>query len=94
MKKLLSILFLSLCIAACSKDDTPKPEMDETVKQIWQTLNGRYIGFHEDKLSSAGSYTETIVFQPYSEPEGDQADGNPFPGFYSIRNRRHNRHPI
>lgn len=69
MKKLLSILFLSLCIAACSKDDTPKPEMDETVKQIWQTLNGRYIGFHEDKLSSAGSYTETIVFQPYSEPE-------------------------
>ena len=81
MKKLLSILFLSLCIAACSKDDTPKPEMNETVKQIWQTLNGRYIGFHEDKLSSAGSYTETIVFQPYSEPEEIKPTVILFPDF-------------
>ena len=69
MRKLLSILFLSLCVATCSKDDAPQPEMNETVKQIWQTLNGTYIGFHEDKLSSAASYTETIAFQPYSEPE-------------------------
>lgn len=69
MKRILSILLLSLCLTACSKDDNPQPSMIGEVKQIWQTLNGRYAGFHEDKLSSAASYTETIVFQPYSEPK-------------------------
>lgn len=67
MKKLLSILFLSLCIAACSKDDTPKPEMNETVKQIWQTLNGKYVG---EYTSFGNPYqTEEIIFSPYTEPK-------------------------
>ena len=81
MRKLLSILFLSLCVATCSKDDAPQPEMNETVKQIWQTLNGTYIGFHEDKLSSAASYTETIAFQPYSEPKEIKPTVILFPDF-------------
>lgn len=68
MKKLLPLLLLSICLVACSKDNDPKPETDEAVKEIWSSLNGTYSGFHEDKLSSAGSYTETIVFRPYSEP--------------------------
>lgn len=68
MKKFLSILLLSLCCVACSKDNDPQPEMNETVKQIWQTLDGTFVGVHEDKLSAAGSYSETIVFHPYSKP--------------------------
>ena len=64
MRKLLSILFLSLCVAACSKDDAPQPEMNETVKQIWQT-----------------SYTETIVFQPYSKPKEIKPTVILFPDF-------------
>lgn len=68
MRKFLSILLLSLCCVACSKDDDPQPEMSAAVKQIWQALDGTFVGAHEDKLSAAGSYTETIVFHPYSEP--------------------------
>lgn len=81
MKKLLSVLFLSICAAACSKDDTPQPEIDKTVKQIWQTLDGKYTGVHEDKLSLAGSYTETIVFQPYSETKEIKPTVILFPDF-------------
>lgn len=69
MRRILPILLLFFCFTACSKDDNPQPSMNEDVKQIWQTLSGKYTGFHEDKLSSAASYTETIVFQPYSEPK-------------------------
>ena len=68
MRKFLSILLLSLCCVACSRDDDSQPEMNEAVKQIWQALDGTFVGVHEDKLSAAGSYTETIVFHPYSEP--------------------------
>lgn len=67
MRKILSILIFFLCCTACSKENETPPEMSGTVKEIWQTLNGTYIGFHEDKLSPAGSYTETIIFRPYSE---------------------------
>lgn len=68
MRKLLPILLLSLYCVACSKDDDSRPEMNETVQQIWHSLDGTFVGVHEDKLSAAGSYTETIVFHPYSEP--------------------------
>lgn len=81
MKKILSILLLSICFAACSKDDNPQPNMNEAIKQVWQALNGRYVGFHEDKLSAAGSYTETIVFQPYSEPKEIKPTVILFPDF-------------
>lgn len=81
MRKLLSILFLSFCAAACSKDDAPQPEMNAAVKQIWQALDGTFVGVHEDKLSAAGSYTETIVFHPYSEPEEIKPTVILFPDF-------------
>lgn len=81
MRKLLPLLLLSICIAACSKDDNPKPETNEAVKEIWSSLNGTYSGFHEDKLSSAGSYTETIIFRPYSEPREIKPTVILFPDF-------------
>lgn len=81
MRKILPILLFSLCCMACSKDDNTPPEMDETVKEIWQTLNGTYVGFHEDKLSTAGSYTETIVFRPYAEPKEIKSVVILFPDF-------------
>lgn len=81
MKKILSILLLALCFVACSKEESREPQMDETTKKIWQTLNGKYIGFHEDKLSAAGSYTETIVFQPYAAPKEIKPTVVLFPNF-------------
>lgn len=67
MRKLLSIIILSLCVASCSKNDSPKPEMNETVKEIWQTLKGTYAG----QYTSFGNpyQTEEITFSPYTEPK-------------------------
>lgn len=81
MRKILLVLLLSLCFAACSKDNNPQPEMNEAVKQIWQTLDGTFTGVHEDKLSAAASYTENIVFQPYSEPKKIEPTVILFPDF-------------
>lgn len=67
MRKLLSILLLSLCCAACSKNNDTSPEMSGTVKEIWQTLNGKFIG---EYTSFGNPYqTEEITFSPYPEPK-------------------------
>lgn len=66
MRKFLSILILLLCCAACSKDNDTPPEISGTVRDIWQALNGTFIG---EYTTFGNPYkTEEITFTPYLEP--------------------------
>lgn len=70
MKKSLFVL-TALLLSSCSSDgggDIEKFSVNQEVANIWQSLNGTYIGtyylFNTDNIW----YTETITFHPYSEP--------------------------
>lgn len=68
MKKFYLILIAIVAVGCSSESEPVLPQVNETVKDIWQTLNGSYTGTFYVMDTDVVWYTETIDFKPYDEP--------------------------